>query len=391
MEAAEDGRRKTGTSSSGDLQTEAGGRIRKFNRMGHWLWSGAPFLRPRWWTSLWCAALLIWLVCGLPVMLLGVGALLLHRVLRLVLFKRLGWPRPAWKAWTHPFPMLILAAFAFLSIIASTKATLCAPPSMAWLGVLAAMLFLSALASLRVAALIIALLWIATLLNSFRHQDAECGQSMIQAAQSTVKVTSEKIQQRADDLMSYDSDADIINSNTGESRGTHRVSLARALQDPVKYFTCPSDAGSAQATPTEIFLGESALFEFKSDRLDADADAHLRKLAELIRHNPDASIVLTGYTDKLGVPLLNLKLSEQRAKSVGDWLVEHKVLPYDRIEVRGAGDRNPVVDDPTLFRMNRRVEMRIDCDKPAGESRDVSVSAAGGPAQHMVRHAEDAP
>lgn len=382
--AVDDAAQAIDTSSAHDARTGVDAGIRRFRRVGLGLEPGVPFLRPRWWTFLWCAALLLWLVCGWPVMLLGVGALLLHRVLRLVCCKRWGWPRPAWEAWVHPFPMLVLAAFAYLFITESSRPPLCAQPSMEWVGVLAGMLLLSALARLRAVALIIALLWIAALLGSFRHHGAECGQSMAQAAQSAVKTATEKIQQRADDLMSYDSDAEVINSGSAESQKAHRISLARALQDPSQYFTCPRYAGDARATPAEIYLGESALFKFKSDRLDADADAHLRKLAELIRHNPNASIVLTGYTDKLGVPLLNLKLSEQRARSVADWLVEHNVLPYDRIEVRGAGDRDPVVDDPALYRMNRRVEMRIDCDNVVEENGDAAAPAVGELAQKAV-------
>jgi outer membrane protein OmpA-like peptidoglycan-associated protein len=140
----------------------------------------------------------------------------------------------------------------------------------------------------------------------------------------------------------------------------HRISIEQALSDPHRYFDC-SVMQPLGAQPYEIYLGESALFDFKQARFGVLPDDLLQKVASLIKTNPTAHIVLTGYSDKTGVSLLNQKLSEQRAQGVADWLVGNGVLASNKIDVQGAGDRRPVVDDPALFRLNRRVELRIDC------------------------------
>lgn len=334
-----------------------------------------PFMRPLWWNILWGVAALLWLVCGWQIMLLGVGMLLLHRVTRLTLFKRCQWPRPPWTGWVHPSLLIFIALIAYGAISKQASAPLCESPSLVWVAALALMLLLAALARVRTVAIVIGVLWIAALLSSYRHHGAECGQSIVQSARATVESTTQQIKQDANGLMSYDKDADIVNAGLAKDREARRISLAEALKDPTKYFSCPPGATSTDTVPYEIYLGESALFSFNSNQLNKDAEAHLRKIADLIRQNPNASIVLTGYTDKLGAPLMNLKLSEQRAKNMADWLVAHDVIPADRIDVRGAGDRDPVVDDPILYRMNRRVEMRIDCREVQQESSDEQSAA----------------
>jgi outer membrane protein OmpA-like peptidoglycan-associated protein len=45
----------------------------------------------------------------------------------------------------------------------------------------------------------------------------------------------------------------------------------------------------------------------------------------------------------------------------------HQVLPAEQIEIRGAGDRQPLVDNPSLNRLNRRVEVALDCGAGGGQ------------------------
>jgi len=326
--------------------------------------AGKPFLRPNWWRFLAVAGLLLWLVCGWAAMLIGIGALLIHRLLRLVLYKRWNWPTVKWKAWLHPLPLFLLALLAFWAIAMSENPH-CSSLSIFLLILLGALLLLSALAAVRVISFVIALLWLFALFLIFQPQRAVCGATSSsatssQSVHSRVTSTTEQLKRRATELISYDKDAEIIGSSSTIDKNERRVSLAQASENPSKYFSCNRD-GTNEDAPVEIYLGESALFGFNSDRLNADAEANLQKLATLIKSDTNASIVLTGHTDKLGTPLRNLKLSEQRAKRVAEWLILNQVLPADRIDVRGAGNRDPVVNDPALYRMNRRVEMHIDC------------------------------
>lgn len=344
------------------------------------LWGEAPLLRPRWPVFLVILGLLFWMLCGWPVMLVSLGALLLQRALHLSLFKHRSWPSPRWQSWGHLLLLILPALWAFFAIIARSNSLQCTQPSWFPVGVLGLLLLMSAFARARVAAGIIALLWIGAMFIAFRDRGNTCGQSLSQSVIASVASTSAQITHKAEEIRSYDQDSDMVGKGSAKNQGDQRISLATALENPSRYFSCPQSASDTAVRPVDIYLGESALFGFNSDRLNAEAEANLGRLRTLIEFNPDASIVLTGHTDKLGVPLLNIKLSEQRAKRIAEWLVSHKVLPAERIDVRGAGDRDPVVDDPALYRMNRRVELHIDCpEAPFSPAASVAAPAASKP------------
>lgn len=72
------------------------------------------------------------------------------------------------------------------------------------------------------------------------------------------------------------------------------------------------------------------------------------------------TIVVSGYTDSVGSNAYNQRLSENRAHSVADFLVNKKVNQA-RIEAVGFGEKNPVADNKTKQgrSLNRRVEITL--------------------------------
>lgn len=86
----------------------------------------------------------------------------------------------------------------------------------------------------------------------------------------------------------------------------------------------------------------------------------LRRLQDLLVANPDMKIELRGHTDNQGTVEFNLKLSEERAKSVADYLVEHGI-DRRRISSVGFGKSQPIDtnDTPEGRSRNRRVEYRV--------------------------------
>jgi outer membrane protein OmpA-like peptidoglycan-associated protein len=85
----------------------------------------------------------------------------------------------------------------------------------------------------------------------------------------------------------------------------------------------------------------------------------------LIKTNPDARLVLIGNSDIVGTDDAKYELSVRRADALANWLVLNNVTSLDKIQIRGAGDLNPIVKDARseLQALNRRVDLRIDCPK----------------------------
>ena len=89
----------------------------------------------------------------------------------------------------------------------------------------------------------------------------------------------------------------------------------------------------------------------------------LRTLADaaatLIR-NPGLVTEVAGYTDDRGNAEYNRGLSERRAKTVRDYLIDQGV-DASQLTWRGHGENDPVADNdtPEGREMNRRVVLRI--------------------------------
>jgi len=86
----------------------------------------------------------------------------------------------------------------------------------------------------------------------------------------------------------------------------------------------------------------------------------LGSVALVVKEYNKTTVVVSGYTDSVGSSAYNQKLSEDRARSVADFLVEKKVNPA-RIELVGMGEQNPIASNKTSQgrSLNRRVEITL--------------------------------
>jgi outer membrane protein OmpA-like peptidoglycan-associated protein len=86
----------------------------------------------------------------------------------------------------------------------------------------------------------------------------------------------------------------------------------------------------------------------------------LARLSGIILANPGLELEIEGHTDSTGSDELNQKLSEQRASTVRNFLVEQG-LAGGTIAARGLGKTMPVADNNTAAgrQLNRRVEIIV--------------------------------
>jgi len=88
---------------------------------------------------------------------------------------------------------------------------------------------------------------------------------------------------------------------------------------------------------TQLRMPDDQLFQYDSADLQPSAIGQLQKLATLIKRNPKATFTVEGYTDSFGPPEYNLDLSQRRADSVKQYLVQAMGISPDQVQTRGYG------------------------------------------------------
>ena len=120
-------------------------------------------------------------------------------------------------------------------------------------------------------------------------------------------------------------------------------------------------------TEVKIELSGDILFDFDKWSIRPVAEPVLKQVADVIKKYPDASVLIEGYTDSKGSDSYNLRLSQNRAASVKNWLVKKGGINGKGITTKGLGESNPVApnenqdgsDNPDGRQKNRRVEITV--------------------------------
>ncbi|MEO8845478.1 MAG: OmpA family protein [Kofleriaceae bacterium] len=132
----------------------------------------------------------------------------------------------------------------------------------------------------------------------------------------------------------------------------------------------PPPPPKTEVTQDEIKLKEKVEFETDSAKLLPASTPLLDEVASVMKDHPEIEHVrVGGHTDSTGNAAHNLKLSEGRAASVKQYLVDHGVAA-ERLASKGYGQTRPVGDNKTDEgrAQNRRVEIHILRHK--GEQKD---------------------
>jgi outer membrane protein OmpA-like peptidoglycan-associated protein len=122
------------------------------------------------------------------------------------------------------------------------------------------------------------------------------------------------------------------------------------------------DTTSTDGAQTVVSLNSDVLFAFGKSDLSQPATT---KIVTLLAKAPkNARVKVYGYTDNIGRPESNRRLSQARARSVATAI--HSGRPDLRLSEHGYGEARPVApntsggkDDPVGRAKNRRVEIRF--------------------------------
>ena len=110
----------------------------------------------------------------------------------------------------------------------------------------------------------------------------------------------------------------------------------------------------------KITMNSEVSFDSGSSMMKPAFKQTLQKVANILRRYPRTTLRIVGYTDSRGSEAYNLKLSEDRAKSVA-WALQDYGVEHRRIHIEGRGEANPRDTNATAAgrQLNRRVEMFI--------------------------------
>ena len=88
----------------------------------------------------------------------------------------------------------------------------------------------------------------------------------------------------------------------------------------------------------------------------------LEKAAQFIKEHPDGKVVVEGHTDSIGSAAYNLRLSQERAESVRNYLIDNFQVDPNKITAKGYGEIIPVADNSTQEgrQKNRRVVITVE-------------------------------
>ena len=101
-------------------------------------------------------------------------------------------------------------------------------------------------------------------------------------------------------------------------------------------------------------------FDTDAYTLKIESEVELNTLVNFMNNNPILEVEIEGHTDNVGSESHNLKLSENRAKAVYDFLVKNGV-DAKRMTFKGFGASQPITKNDTEQgrAANRRTAFRL--------------------------------
>ncbi len=102
-------------------------------------------------------------------------------------------------------------------------------------------------------------------------------------------------------------------------------------------------------------------FEHNSAALSPEIEKILDEIHSILEKYENVQLRIAGHTDSTGEADYNLRLSENRAKNVAEYMISHSGIPRENISYEGKGHKKPVADNstPAGRAKNRRVEIII--------------------------------
>jgi len=106
-------------------------------------------------------------------------------------------------------------------------------------------------------------------------------------------------------------------------------------------------------------FGGRVFFDTNKSDIKTDASPLLGEAVTIMKENPEMRVEIQGHTDSTGPEAYNQTLSEKRANSILEYML-NQGIDSGRLEVKGYGESDPIASNETEAgrQKNRRVRFK---------------------------------
>jgi outer membrane protein OmpA-like peptidoglycan-associated protein len=196
-----------------------------------------------------------------------------------------------------------------------------------------------------------------------QQSQEQAEQSQLQAAEAQAQANAAATAQAQAEAAKAKADADAANARAQAAEANQRAANSEASAQALRESLLKQLNTVLQTTETArglVINLSDVLFDTGKYTLKPNTQVSLAKVATILELYPGLKVQVEGYTDSVGAPALNQKLSENRADAVKNFLVQNGV-PQDNATAMGYGATDFVADNTTAAgkAQNRRVELIV--------------------------------
>lgn len=173
----------------------------------------------------------------------------------------------------------------------------------------------------------------------------------VDAVAAEVEKTQQRVQQNEVRIDAVDKSAQ---TGIAEAKGSAQQALSKAAE--------AEQAAKGKLIYTVTLSNDKVRFPFNKAEISDEAKTLIDEaVAPVKAENKGVYFEIEGYTDSTGDETYNLRLGEERALAVRDYLAKQQGIALSRLNVISYGEANPVSDNKTRDgrAQNRRVVIKI--------------------------------
>jgi len=187
--------------------------------------------------------------------------------------------------------------------------------------------------------------------KSYVQREVSDVNKKVDAVSSEVEKTQQRVQQSETRIDSVDKSAQ---SGISEAKGSAQAAMSKA-QDAEK-------AAKGKLIYSVTLSDDKVRFPFNKAEISDEARAIIdQTVAPLVQANKGVYLEIEGHTDNVGDAAYNVKLGEERALAVRDYIAKKDGIALSRLSVISYGEEKPAVDNKTREdrAQNRRVVIKV--------------------------------